>query len=97
MVLFFLMGREKVLLTIIVFSISAMMIFSILPAMADPRGPEGNKWECGGESPKGPWRHVFTNSNPLLEVKDKNENFWVCTNSFAGGPHLIVVDDRKRA
>jgi len=93
------MDASKVLPTLVIFTISAMMVFSILPAMADPRGPDpdGNFWECGGEQPSGPWAHVFTNGNIVLEAKDKNENFWVCTNSLAGGPNLIVVDDRKRA
>jgi len=87
------MGTGKILPTIIVFSITAMLIFSILPAMADPKeDPDGKFWLCPGEEPKGPWKHIPVNG---FESVDKNNNGWVCSNQNSANG--VVIDDRRPA
>jgi len=80
------MGTGKVLPTLIILSISAMMIFSILPAMAHISTPEGI---CPGEQgDKSPWhKHLVEKPG---EEGDANKNGHVCHNHNAA----IVRDDR---
>ena len=84
-IIHFLLGMGKVLLTIVIFSISIMMIFSILPAMALHAG-DGSK--CPGE-PRSPWEHI-SSSNPNV---DKNGNGFIC--NLETGRVIIQIDDLK--
>ena len=91
------LGTGKVIPTLVIFTISVMMIFSILPVIADPRGPDkdGKMRLCGGEIPNGPWDHVAINGEQDRIDADKNENGWVCTNQMS--TNQVIIDDHRPA
>jgi len=82
------MGTGNVLLTLVVFGIAVMMMFSILPAMADHviGKPAGT---CPG-APNSPWELFEVNQGPSKD-KDKNGNGHVCQNMKQ---RSVFIDDR---
>ena len=81
------MGTGKVLATIVIFSIAAMMVFSILPAYAEHS--ESHNGACKGPA----WDPVllFPESPTVQKDKDRNNNGWIC--SKQGGPNGFMFKD----
>jgi len=81
------MGIGKVLPTLVILIISAMMIFSILPAMAH----DISGWMCPAEG-KSPWEHRETlNPDEAAVDTNGNGNGFICAN--ANGATLKIMDD----
>jgi len=83
------MGMSKILPTLFLFAVSAMMIIAILPANAmHGVGPEG---DCG----PGPWTYATVEqaerTNPNAADKDRNGNDHVCV---LDKNTSVVRDDR---
>ena len=85
------MGIGKVLPTLVILSISAMMVFSLLPVYA--HNPGSSHGHCTGQW-EGPFTIAFVDDKTGESniSKDKNENGFLCI-KLGGKDGLQVKDD----
>jgi len=80
---------EKVLPTVVILGVVAMLMFSILPVMAEHSIPP--KGVCpGGPSGNSPWDFRQLDHENIGQTPDANGNGWTCVNEKAN----IEKDDR---